>query len=118
MMKYWFAWAVIALFVASTPAAEKETTKPKNDRLVVMDTDKDGKVSMPEFIAAGQAKAIKLEQVFDVEQAKARFVKKDKNADGFLTQAELESKGSKKTQPKIDDDDSDSDEESNDDDNE
>jgi hypothetical protein len=109
MMKYWFAWAVIALFVMSTQAEEKEANKPQNNRLVAMDTDLDGKISLPEFIAAGQAKATKLEQEFDAEQAKARFQKKDKDADGFLTQAELEGKDSKKKQPKIDEEDSDED---------
>ena len=63
--------------------------KKKGGGFGAMDTDKDGKVSKAEFVAAQK----------DATKAESRFSQLDKNSDGFLTKEEFEA-GQKKKEKK------------------
>ena len=101
-MKYWFVWALAALMVFGAEAAEKKAKgkdKGKGNPIAKIDADKDGKVSLEEFVADLEAKAEKADKEFDADAAEAAFEKKDKDGDGFLTAAEMAGgkKGPKKS---------------------
>lgn len=75
--------AVIATLI-SLPLAlnAADENKKKGGGFAAMDTDKDGKVSKAEYLAAMKGKG-------DDAKAEARFKTLDKNGDGFLTQEEF-----------------------------
>ncbi len=84
-----------SLFLCSTVIAEdgdqkkKKGKKPKRT-FVEVDTDKDGKIGEAEFTAGAK----------DEAKAKARFGKKDKDNDGFLSKEEFGGKPKGKKGPK------------------
>ncbi|MBM3866792.1 MAG: hypothetical protein FJ381_13045 [Verrucomicrobia bacterium] len=67
--------AVLSLPVALVGAEEKK----KGGGFAAMDTDKDGKVSKKEYVAAQK----------DAAKAESRFAQLDTDKDGFLTRAEM-----------------------------
>ena len=67
--------AVLSLPVALVGAEEKK----KGGGFAALDTDKDGKVSKKEFVAAHK----------DASKGESRFAQLDTDKDGFLTQAEM-----------------------------
>ncbi len=68
--------ALISLPLALNAADEP---KKKGGGFAAMDTDKDGKVSKKEFVAAQK----------DAAKGESRFAQLDKNNDGFLSQEEF-----------------------------
>ena len=76
--------AVLSLPVALVGAEEKK----KGGGFAAMDTDKDGKVSKKEYVAAQK----------DATKAESRFAQLDADKDGFLTQAEMAAGQKKKNQ--------------------
>ena len=79
MNKRFISSAVIAAFVSLPLLVNAAEEKKKGGGFAAMDTDKDGKVSKKEFVAAQK----------DAAKAEKRFANLDKNNDGFLTQEEL-----------------------------
>jgi Ca2+-binding EF-hand superfamily protein len=89
-MKTWFVWALVALMAVGVQAAEKGKSKGKDGGgFAAMDADKDGKLTLKEFVAASKARADKAGKEFKEEDAKAAFAKKDANKDGVLTADEM-----------------------------
>lgn len=86
------------LLTAVTSAEEGKKKGPKGPKPApkafdVVDTDKDGKISLVEFSANAK----------NAEKAKERFTKKDADADGFLSKeeyAKTKGKGGPKKGPK------------------
>ena len=70
--------ALISLPLAVHAADEKK----KGGGFAAMDSDKDGKVSKKEYMAAMEGKG-------DASKAENRFKSLDKDGDGFLTQEEF-----------------------------
>ena len=90
-MKYLFVWAMAALMIVGVDTVN--AAPAKKSPIEKMDTDKDGKVSKEEFVAAAEEKADQNEAEFDADACEATFVKKDANKDGFLTAEEMKAGG-------------------------
>lgn len=71
--------AVIAALLSLPLAINAADEKKKGGGFAAMDTDKDGKISKKEFVAAQK----------DASKAEGRFAQLDTDKDGFLTQAEM-----------------------------
>ena len=85
-----FIFAAVLTALLSLPLAlNAADEKKKGGGFAAMDTDKDGKVSKKEFVAAQK----------DAEKGAKRFADLDKNNDGFLTQEEMAA-GQKKKEKK------------------
>ena len=84
--------SILLSSVVSAEDKDKDKKGPKTPKrsFDTVDTDKDGKISEAEFITGAIAE----------DKAKARFKKKDKNADGFLNKEEFAKGKCKKKGPK------------------
>ncbi|MSU49704.1 MAG: hypothetical protein EXS37_11575 [Opitutus sp.] len=71
--------AAIAAALSLPLALHAADENKKGGGFKAMDTDKDGKVSKKEFVAAQK----------DAAKAESRFAQLDKNGDGFLTEEEF-----------------------------
>ena len=71
--------AALAAFFSLSLALNAADEKKKGGGFAAMDTDKDGKISKKEYVAAQK----------DASKAETRFAQLDTDKDGFLSQAEL-----------------------------
>ena len=80
------AAAFLSSFVVAKPGGGKDKKeRPPKREFSEVDADDDGQVSLAEFIDGAP----------DAEKATARFEKKDKDTDGFLSEEEYNTKGKK-----------------------
>lgn len=92
MKNGWVAAGLIAVMAAGGVSAA-----PKGNP---MDSDKDGKVSKKEFLAAREKAAEKADKEFKSAAVEKQFAARDKNKDGFLTGDELKAPPKKEPAPK------------------
>jgi Ca2+-binding EF-hand superfamily protein len=82
MQKQFLIAATAALLSLPLAVNAADENKKKGGGFTAADTDKDGKISVAEYVVAVKERA-------DEKAAKARFTELDKDKDGFLTREEF-----------------------------
>jgi hypothetical protein len=86
-MRKWMVLVLLASATTGAHAAEKETPE---QIFAAMDADKNGKVSIEEYVAYDRAQAKEKGKQFDKQRSEKKFKKKDVDQDSALTKSEMQ----------------------------